>query len=45
LKPASATPMISQSPTFCARRTPTVEVLSAFADQSQCVSPLFLWMA
>jgi hypothetical protein len=46
LKPASTTPMISQlSPTFCARLTPMVEVLRAFGDQSQCVSPLFLWMA
>jgi hypothetical protein len=46
LNPASTAPTISQlSPTFCDRRMPTVEVLSAFGDHSQWVSPLFLWMA
>ena len=43
---ASTAPTTSQlSPTFCARRTPIVEALSAFGDHSQCASPLFLWMA
>src|SRR5215469_1940654 len=38
--------MISQSsPSFCAKRSPIVDVLRPFGDQSQRVLPPLLWIA